>query len=211
MVCPLFNGSDSRNRRGVGLSCRMHTSYSALDFLITHFDPHGDEHADNVQVLAVQLSMAAGLDAQNAQWVETAAHYHDIGKIFIPEGIRRFPGMFTPIETLAMQKHCELGSQLLQCFPVDPQIIPIVFHHHENYDGSGYPMMLCGESIPIGAPVIRIVDSFDALTHSRGYRFACSHKRALEKMQEKREHYDPNMLDLFSELIRESWTRQPSR
>lgn len=183
----------------------MNRPLSFLDFLITLYDPHGDQHASNVGEHAVLLANAAGLDVQEIQHIETAARYHDIGKIAIPEAIRRYPGIYTPLERHAMQEHAQIGAQMLQLLAFAPEVISIVLSHHENYDGSGYPSMLRRENIPIGARVIRIVDSFDALTHSRGYRNACSKKRALERLHEASTHYDPKLLDLFEELMKATW------
>jgi putative nucleotidyltransferase with HDIG domain len=196
---------------GVGLSLvgmEESSPFHILDFLVTHFDPHGDQHAGHVTEHASQLAKAAGLDAQDVERIEIAARYHDVGKIFIPESIRRFPGLFTPLEHHVMRKHCEVGAQLLQLFDFHPDIIACVLDHQENFDGSGYPMGLRGEMIPIGARIIRIVDTFDAMTNSRGYRHASPQKRALEKMQKDQQQYDPELLQLFSQLIRMTWTRQ---
>jgi putative nucleotidyltransferase with HDIG domain len=183
---------------------------SFLDFLVGLYDPHGDAHALSVSNYAVALAKAAGLQAGEVGQIELAAHYHDIGKIAIPEGIRRFPGNYTPLEIRTMQEHAQVGAQLLQLLDFDPVVIAIVLNHHENFDGSGYPTRLRRDLIPIGARIIRIVDSFDALTHSRGYRPACSQKKALEKLEENADWYDPRLLDIFSEVITQSWTRQPS-
>jgi putative nucleotidyltransferase with HDIG domain len=183
----------------------MDHSSSFLDFLVTLYDPHGDAHAVSVSDQAVALANAAGLSARDIQHIEAAARYHDIGKIAIPENIRRYPGTYTSLERHTMQEHAQIGAQLLQLLNFEPPVISIVLSHHENYDGSGYPSMLRRENIPIGARIIRIVDSFDALTHSRGYRAACSKKRALEKLEEVRHHYDPELLDLFVGVVRSTW------
>jgi putative two-component system response regulator len=187
----------------------MVQSSSFLDFLLPLFDPHGGEHAANVSDHASLLARAAGLDAQQVEQIELAGRYHDIGKIAIPESIRRFPGIYTQIERQAIQKHTEIGAQLLQHLHFDPQVIAIVLDHHENYDGSGYPMGLRGEAIPVGARIIRIVDCFDALTHHRGYRFAYSEKRALQKMEAARQQFDPDLFQFFLESIsKRTWIRQ---
>jgi putative two-component system response regulator len=179
-----------------------------LDFLVEHFDPHGEAHATSVSSQAVLLARSLGMSAGDIEQVELAAKYHDFGKIAIPEAIRRNPGIYTPLERHAIQKHSEYGAQMIQFLNFHPQVVAIVLSHHENYDGSGYPAMLRREQIPIGARIIRIIDSFDALIHSRGYRPACSKKRALEKLHERSTHYDPEILDLFEKLIKTSWIVQ---
>lgn len=183
--------------------------FAFLDFLIEHFDPHGEAHATGVSSQAVLLARSLGMSADDVERVELAAKYHDLGKIVIPELIRRNPGIYTPLERHTMQKHSEYGAQMIQLLDFHPQVIAIVLGHHENYDGSGYPAMLRREQIPIGARILRIIDSFDALTHSRGYRLACSQKRALEKLHECSTHYDPELLNIFEELVKTSWMVRP--
>jgi len=180
-----------------------------LDFLTLNYDPQADAHAVNVSIRASALAASAGLNPEEIQQIELAAKYHDIGKIFITESIRRFPGIYTPLEHDMMQKHCQMGAQMLQLLDFHPQIIAIVLSHHENFDGSGYPSALRRENIPLGARIIRIVDSFDALTHSRGYRPACSQKKALEKLHERSTEYDPELLDLFDQMIGTAWIVHP--
>jgi len=180
-----------------------------LDFIIRNFDPHGDAHASDVSTHAAILAARLGLRAQEIELIEVGAKYHDIGKLFIPESIRRFPGLFTPVEQQIMQQHCQFGAQMLQLLGFPSQAVAIALSHQENYDGSGYPSALRGKDIPVGARIVRIVDSFHALTHDRGYRHACSKKRALEKLHENSTHYDPDLLDLFEALIRETWDAIP--
>jgi len=180
-----------------------------LDFLVEHFDPHGEAHATSVSSQAVLLARSVGMSADDIERVELAAKYHDLGKIVVPESIRRNPGIYTPFERHAMQKHSEYGAQMVQLLNFHPQVVAIVLGHHENYDGSGYPAMLRREQIPIGARILRIVDSLDALTHSRGYRAACSQRKALEKLHERSSHYDSELLNLFEELMKTSWIVQP--
>jgi len=176
-----------------------------LDFLVTLYDPHGDKHATNVSDYAGLLANAAGLWDEDRKLLGGGARFHDIGKVAIPEAIRRYPGIYTSIERHTMQEHAQIGAQMLQILEFDPQVIAIVLAHHENFDGSGYPSNLRREAIPIGARIIRIVDSFDALTQSRGYRAACSKKRALEKLKEDHHWYDPKLLELFFEIVRATW------
>ena len=179
--------------------------FQFLDYLSANYDPHADAHAVSVSAWAITLATKSGLSSDEIQYIEIASKYHDIGKIFIPESIRRFPGIYTPIEHDTMQRHAEMGAQMLKLLGCHPQVVSIVLAHHENYDGSGYPSMLRREQIPMGARIIRIVDSFDALIHSRGYRPACSPKMALEDLHERSTYYDPDLLDRFDELVRTTW------
>jgi len=177
-----------------------------LDFLTSLYDPHGDPHAAGVSALAGLLANAAGLESHEIQQIELSARYHDIGKIAIPEDIRRRAGLYTPLERHTMEKHSEVGAQMLQLLDFDPQVIATVLGHHENFDGSGYPASLRRDMIPLGARIIRIVDSFDSLTHDRGYRRACSQRRALDMLRKVHYRYDPRLLDIFHEVIGARWT-----
>jgi len=182
-----------------------------LDFIVENFDPHGDAHASDVSTHATIMAARLGLSAQEIELIEVGAKYHDIGKIFIPESIRRFPGMYTPVEKEIMEKHCQIGAQMLHLLGFPVPVIAIALSHQENFDGSGYPSALRGKNIPIGARIVRVVDSFHALTHDRGYRHACSKKRAMEKLHETSTHYDPDLLELFETLIHETWDAVPGR
>ena len=182
-----------------------------LDFTTQNFDPHGDIHMLAVSKHATIMAARLCQSAAEIEWIEVGAKYHDIGKLFIPESIRRFPGLFTPVEQLVMQQHCQIGAQMLQLLGLPAPVVAIALNHQENYDGSGYPSALRGRNIPIGARIVRIVDSFDAVTHDRGYRHACSKKRALEKLHERSTHYDPDLLDLFETLIHETWDAVPGK
>lgn len=181
-----------------------------LDFLVALYDPHADLHAANVTDYATMLATSTGLSKQDILHIQIAAKYHDIGKIAIPEDIRRRVGPYTPIERHAMQQHSQIGAQILQILEFDSPIVQIVLGHHENFDGSGYPSALRRDRIPIGARHLRITDTFDALTHDRGYRRACSQKRALTIMDASKEHYDPDLLAAFHQIIESQWGAPPS-
>lgn len=138
-----------------------------------------------------------GLTSARLEILAFAAEVHDIGKIAINDFIINKPGHFTEAEYLMVQHHAQLGANLVETLEPDPLIPSIIRHHHENFDGSGYPDRLAGDQIPLEARIIRIADTFDALTSNRGYRAAYSPRTARAIMEENHRHFDPQLLELF--------------
>jgi len=160
-------------------------------------DPHGVTHSEHVTELAFDLGRAAGLNDKELDLLEFAASVHDIGKIAINEFVIYKPGKFTEAEYIMVQQHARLGSNLIKTLGVDPSVDSIILNHHENFDGTGYPNGTRGDEIPLGARIIRIVDSFDALMSNRGYRPAYSRKKTLGILERDARFYDPDILGLF--------------
>ena len=130
---------------------------------------HG--HIRRVQVYATQLAARLGVtDEQQLRAIEAAALLHDMGKLAIPEYILNKPGKLTPAEFEKMKRHADIGADLLSSISFPYPVVPIVRHHHENWDGAGYPSGLSGHDIPLGARILSVVDCFDALTSDRPYR-----------------------------------------
>jgi len=161
---------------------------------------HG--HIRRVQVHAVKLARAMGVkDPLQIRAIEAAALLHDMGKLAVPEYILNKPGPLTPAEFDKMKLHASVGADILSSIDFPYPVVPIVRHHHESWDGSGYPDGLSGASIPIGARILSVVDCFDALTSDRPYRPRLSDKEALRIVSERRGHmYDPLVVDTFSRL-----------
>jgi HD-GYP domain-containing protein (c-di-GMP phosphodiesterase class II) len=172
-----------------------------LVYMIDLYDPYGKSHSERVARLSVRLAKKYGYES--LMEIELSALLHDIGKIGIPESIRRLPGKYTESEHILMQQHSVLGERLLRMIEngrVQEIILINVRHHHENWSGTGYPDNLRGEAIPLGSRIIRICDYYDALTNVRGYGNSRSHRRALEEMQEEDERlhlFDPALFQLF--------------
>jgi diguanylate cyclase (GGDEF)-like protein/putative nucleotidyltransferase with HDIG domain len=158
---------------------------------------HG--HIRRVQHLAIGLSRAIGIkDDQQIRAIEAAALLHDMGKLAVPEYILNKPGPLTPAEFERMKLHASVGADILSSIDFPYPVVPIVRHHHENWDGSGYPDGLRGSEIPVGARVLSVVDCFDALTSDRPYRPRLSDAEALKILRERRSTmYDPLIVDTF--------------
>jgi putative nucleotidyltransferase with HDIG domain len=155
------------------------------------------DHLRRVQKNTMRLAEELGIhDARELRGIEAAALLHDIGKLAIPEHILNKPDKLTPAEYEVMKLHAGLGAEILSPIGFPFPVVPIVRHHHENWDGSGYPDGLAGETIPIGARILSVVDCFDALTSDRPYRRAFTVEKALAIIGERRGvMYDPHVVD----------------
>jgi putative nucleotidyltransferase with HDIG domain len=160
---------------------------------------HG--HIRRVQRLAVGLAHSVGVhDEIQIKAIEAAALLHDMGKLAIPEFILNKPGRLTPSEFDVMKQHANIGADILGSIHFPYPVVPIVRHHHEAWDGSGYPDKLKGVSIPLGARILSVVDCFDALTSDRPYRPALSVEDAISVLVQRRgTMYDPLIVDKFIE------------
>jgi putative nucleotidyltransferase with HDIG domain len=164
---------------------------------------HG--HIRRVQRFALRLAMALDVrDESTLRAIEAAGLLHDIGKLAIPDHILNKPGKLTAAEFDRMKLHAEAGAQILSAIDFPFPVVPIVRHHHENWDGGGYPTGLSGDQIPIGARILAVVDCFDALTSDRPYRRALSAESALNVLTERRgTMYDPFVVDTFVQVYRD--------
>jgi HD-GYP domain-containing protein (c-di-GMP phosphodiesterase class II) len=166
-------------------------------------DRQTHEHAERVREYALELSVEVGIrDEATLAAIGSAAILHDVGKLGIPDSILLKPGPLTDEEYDLVKQHATIGADLVAA-AVGPGLLPnIVRHHHENWDGSGYPDRLAGSEIPIGARVIALVDCYDALTSDRPYRRPLSHHSALAMIHERRAvMYDPTMTDAFMRVL----------
>ena len=158
-------------------------------------------HSQRVVGYARMLAEAAGIEEPLLTDVERGVLLHDIGKIGIPDSILLKPGPLSPEEWKIMRTHAELGGQLLSRIEFLKGAIPVVLHHHERWDGTGYPMGLKGEEIPLGARIFAIVDAFDAMTVDRPYSKAIGPEVAREEIKRcAGTHFDPKLVEVFLSL-----------
>lgn len=158
---------------------------------------HG--HIRRVQSYAVELAKALGVrDDMQLKAIQAAAVLHDTGKIAVPEAILNKPGPLDPDEFAIMKQHAAVGADIISSINFPYPVEPIVRHHHESWDGTGYPSRLIGTEIPIGARILAVVDCFDALTSDRPYRVRMSDAEALAIITDRRSTmYDPLVVDTF--------------
>jgi putative nucleotidyltransferase with HDIG domain len=169
---------------------------------------HG--HIRRVQEYSVALARQMGVDDENLiKAIEAASLLHDMGKLSVPEHILNKPGTLTSAEFEIMKTHSGVGADILAAIEFKYPVVPIVRHHHENWDGSGYPDRLSGTDIPIGARILSVVDCFDALTSDRPYRKKLSEPEAVAILRERRGGmYDPLVVDVFIGMQR-NWASTP--
>ena len=158
---------------------------------------HG--HIRRVQLFTIELARFLGItDAEQIKAIEASALLHDMGKLAVPEHILNKPGRLTAAEFEKMKLHASIGADILSSIEFPYPVVPIVRHHHENWDGSGYPDGLSGTDIPIGARILSVVDCYDALTSDRPYRPRMSTDDAIAILRERRgTMYDPLVVDAF--------------
>jgi putative two-component system response regulator len=161
-------------------------------------------HAYRVGALAGLLAARAGHDDHFVQSVELSARLHDVGKLCIPENILTKTEKLTDAEFAAIQRHTSVGAQILsQCrHPAFRMAEDIALHHHEKWDGSGYPHGLKGDAIPEAARIVALADVYDTLTHVRPYKRAWTHKAAITEIQKlSGTHFDPTLVDQFVPML----------
>ena len=172
------------------------------------------KHAYRVGRLAGLLADELGYGHRFAEEIELAARLHDIGKLGIPDGLLLKPGKLTEAEFTIIQRHTELGAQLLSLCP-NPAFRmaeTIALGHHEKWDGTGYPHALKGDDIPIAARIAALADVYDALTHVRAYKHAWEHAEAVAEIKKcSGTHFEPRIVDAFVKMVERVRTKYGKR
>ena len=171
---------------------------------------HG--HIRRVQAHATNLAREFGVrDESLLKAIEAAALLHDMGKLAVPEYILNKPGKLSAAEFEKMKLHASVGADILSAIDFPYPVVPIVRHHHENWDGTGYPAGIKGTEIPLGARILAVVDCFDALTSDRPYRPRLSDDAALAILKQRRgTMYDPVIVDTFFR-VHATMPKEPER
>jgi HD-GYP domain-containing protein (c-di-GMP phosphodiesterase class II) len=178
----------------------LHQVAAALDAQ----DPYLDGHSKRVARYAAITAKRMGLPAEEVARVRAAATIHDVGKLRVPDEVIRKPAELTDAEFEEVKRHAVHGADIVAGLR-DPELTSIVRHHHERFDGGGYPDGLRGVGIPLGARIVAVADTFDALTSPRPYRPAASHKRALDVLvEEAGSQLDPAVVRAFLDYYRSS-------
>ncbi len=159
-------------------------------------------HTERVTRYAAVLADEAGLDEDRRQNLLFGAVLHDVGYLGVPEEILRMPDGITEEQLAELRRHPLIGVNILKDIPFLKKAADAVRHHHENYDGSGYPDGLAGDDIPLIARIVAVVDTFDAITTDRRYRKANSKEEAVEEIRKNRgKQFDPAIADAFIRLV----------
>src|SRR5579862_714617 len=167
-------------------------------------DPYTHGHCERLSEYSASLGQHLGLSEDQITALRRAGVVHDIGKIAVPDAILLKPTSLSPEEWEVIRQHPVVGERI--CAPLKSfrSVLPIIRHHHERYDGSGYPDGLREDAIPIAARVLQIVDVYDALTTERPYKKAFSSVEALTTMREEvaKGWWDPKIFDTFERMIK---------
>jgi len=161
-------------------------------------DPHTSRHSTRVTELSMRIGKALGLSDEDLDVLKVSASLHDIGKVGVPDKILLKKGKLTLEEMDIIKKHPDIGFDILSSIIPMKKDAEIIRHHHERYDGKGYPMGLKGEDIPFLSRIITLADAFDAMTSDRPYRKALPYSVALQEIKRCRgTQFDPGIVDMF--------------
>ena len=181
---------------------RAETVLFALARSIEAKDPYTEGHCERLSEYSARLGQCLGLAEQQITALRRAGIVHDIGKVAVPDAILLKPGPLTPEEWRVMREHPVAGERICSPLRSFRPVLPIIRHHHEKFDGSGYPDGLRGEQIPITARTLQVVDVYDALTTERPYKRALSPAEALRMMQDevKKGWWDAHIFGEFRQM-----------
>lgn len=173
----------------------------ALTSAIDAKDPYTHGHSERVAHIARGLAGLAGLTEEACERIHIAGLVHDVGKIGVPEAVLTKPGRLTDEEFEIIKRHPTIGHRIIRDIPLMSDVLPGVLHHHERWDGRGYPHGIAGEAIPLMARLIGLADTFDAMSSTRSYRPALSRERVLDEIQKcAGTQFDPALALLFPRL-----------
>lgn len=178
----------------------LHQFAESLGNAIDAKDPHTSMHSDEVAQIAHALALTMGLNPREADIIHVAGHLHDIGKIGVPDCVLGKQGPLSPAQWQAVRKHPQAGADILRPVAslVSLGIVDMVLHHHERYDGKGYPHGLKGTQIPLGARIIAVADSLSAMLQNRPYRRAMTFDIAsAEIIKCSGSQFDPRVVEAF--------------
>jgi diguanylate cyclase (GGDEF)-like protein/putative nucleotidyltransferase with HDIG domain len=166
-------------------------------------DVYTGSHSQRVADLAARTARRLGLPEEEVELTRLAASLHDLGKLAIPEEILRKPGPLTDPERMVLERHPQIGFRMLESLGVDP-VAEWVLHHHERWDGSGYPDGLPGDEIPLGARIIFVADAYDAMTSERVYRRRVAPEQAIAELKRcAGSQFDPGIVNAFADELGE--------
>lgn len=178
-------------------------SITSLAHALEARDPYTRGHSENVSKFVVNIAEIIGVEQDNMQSLRIGAALHDLGKIGIPDSLLLKNGQLTPTEQKIFRQHPVIGANILQPIPSLKRLIPVVLHHHEQFDGSGYPDKLKGEKIPLWARITAVADTYDALTTDRPYRKGFPTEVAIQIIKEVRgTQLCPECVDAFLETMK---------
>lgn len=175
----------------------------SLGLSVESRDPYTEGHCERLSRYASELGEYMGLDEESILALKRGGFLHDLGKVAIPDEVLKKGSDLTPAERKIMQQHPVIGERICKPLKSLRKVLPIIRHHHEHWDGSGYPDGLAGEDIPLLARVLQVADVYDALRTTRPYKAALSHEAAIEVMQDEADRglWDSNIVRAFVSMV----------
>lgn len=165
-------------------------------------DGYTREHSRLVSELSAAIARRIGLPSGDVARISVGALLHDVGKIGVPDAILAKEGPLSPEEWECVREHPELGKRIVEQAPELTDVIPLVFHHQERWDGTGYPARLCGEDIPLGARIIAAADAYHAMRSNRPYRTGRTHREATRELRRgSGEQFDPRVVEALLAVL----------
>jgi len=169
-------------------------------------DSYTKGHSERVSLLARLIAIQLGMDDNEIELVRLAGMVHDLGKIGVPEAVLRKAGKLTDEEFEMIKLHPDVGRKIVQEIPLLFRVIPAVLHHHERWDGRGYPSKLKEESIPFFARILAVADSFDAMCSTRCYSRPIPREKVIEEITRcQGNQYDPEVVEAFLRVDLDSY------
>lgn len=182
----------------------LHRYTKALSVALGHRDQYTRVHSDRVVALSAEIGIRIGLSETEMGILRVSATFHDIGKIGVPDRILLKPGRLDETETAEMQAHATMGEDIVLSTELEGarEAARVIRHHHERYDGAGYPDGLAGEGIPLFSRIIGIADSYDAMSTRRAYHPARSHSGIMTVLSEEAGgKHDARLFEVFVSII----------
>ncbi len=197
-----YNISKKMEELDLEIDGNYHNIIELLVTLIEIRDPYTSGHSKNVKAISIRIAEALNFTFKTMQYFDLsyAALLHDIGKINVGKDVLNKKGRLNSKERMGIIRHSTQGAFLVSNIPRLKNIANIILHHHERFDGSGYPMGIAGEQIPLFSRIISVADTFDAMTSDRSYRKAIPKEKALEIIiSESGRQFDPAIVKCFIE------------
>jgi len=165
-------------------------------------DHYTRQHSERVANYATALARKMNLDEEQIELIRIASLVHDVGKVSIPEIVLNRPGKLNEEEWNLIRSHPRNSAEIIRLSPLPREIIPLILHHHERWDGTGYPQGLKGEEIPLGARIIGLADAYDAMSVERPYRRSLKPRELVEEIKKSAgSRFDPTLVEVFAKTI----------
>lgn len=200
-ITELEEGETERKRAEEAVKSVARETVEAVSSIVEANDPYTAGHSARLTELAVEIATEMGLGEDPLHTLRVAGPLHDLGKVGIPSSVLNKPAGLTQAEWVMIQSHPVVSAQTAERVAAFKDAVPVIRHHHERWDGTGYPNGLKGDDIPLLARIVAVADGFEALTSNRPYRSAMSEEEALVTLKEGAgNQWDPQIVKTFLKM-----------